>query len=99
MMHGLMCKSLSVHVLLVCSFNSLFSYLVCFYYICCTLQFVSSRYIWIVDKVSTFYRDLSELGMGSMGMKQGPPGMSRDDFDARKADLRRKREMERFSQR
>ncbi|CAD5189912.1 unnamed protein product [Musa acuminata subsp. malaccensis] len=44
-------------------------------------------------------RDLSELGMGSMGMKQGPPGMSRDDFDARKADLRRKREMERFSQR
>ncbi|URE15418.1 DWNN [Musa troglodytarum] len=44
-------------------------------------------------------RDLSELGMGSMGMKQGPPSMSRDDFDARKADLRRKREMERFSQR
>ncbi|URE15417.1 DWNN [Musa troglodytarum] len=43
-------------------------------------------------------RDLSELGMGSMGMKQGPPSMSRDDFDARKADLRRKREMERFSQ-
>ncbi|XP_064957580.1 E3 ubiquitin ligase PQT3-like isoform X2 [Musa acuminata AAA Group] len=47
-------------------------------------------------------RDLSELNMGSMGMNQnqGPSGMSRDDFGARKAaDLRRKREMERLRER
>ncbi|CAL9750984.1 unnamed protein product [Musa acuminata subsp. burmannicoides] len=47
-------------------------------------------------------RDFSELNMGSMGMNQnqGPSGMSRDDFGARKAaDLRRKREMERLRER
>ncbi|CAL9174974.1 unnamed protein product [Musa hybrid cultivar] len=47
-------------------------------------------------------RDLSELNMGSMGMNQnqGPSGMSRDDYGARKAaDLRRKREMERLRER
>ncbi|KAJ8492559.1 hypothetical protein OPV22_014280 [Ensete ventricosum] len=46
-------------------------------------------------------RDLSELNMGGMGMKQnqGPPGMIRDDFEARKADLRRKHEMERLRSR
>ncbi|THU62087.1 hypothetical protein C4D60_Mb01t01460 [Musa balbisiana] len=47
-------------------------------------------------------RDLSELNMGGMGMNQnqGHSGMSRDDFEARKAaDLRRKREMERLRER
>ncbi|WOK91578.1 hypothetical protein Cni_G00269 [Canna indica] len=43
-------------------------------------------------------RDLSELSMGgSINMSQGPPGMSREE--ARKADIRRKREMERLSER
>ncbi|KAK9086874.1 hypothetical protein Syun_029268 [Stephania yunnanensis] len=36
-------------------------------------------------------RDLSELAMGA---KPGPPVMSREEFEARKADLRRKREIE-----
>ncbi|GAV72822.1 DWNN domain-containing protein [Cephalotus follicularis] len=38
------------------------------------------------------HRDLAELGMG---MNTGPPIMSREEFEARKADLRRKRENER----
>ncbi|KAJ8486185.1 hypothetical protein OPV22_018670 [Ensete ventricosum] len=46
-----------------------------------------------------FPRDLSELGMGSMGMNQGPSGMSREEYEARKADLRRKHEMERLNER
>ncbi|OAY60062.1 E3 ubiquitin ligase PQT3-like isoform X3 [Manihot esculenta] len=37
-------------------------------------------------------RDLSEFGMG---MNAGPPAMSREEFEARKADLRRRRENER----
>ncbi|KAK4483614.1 hypothetical protein RD792_010813 [Penstemon davidsonii] len=38
-------------------------------------------------------RDLAELAMG--GFNAGPPIMSREEFEARKADLKRKREMER----
>ena len=38
------------------------------------------------------YRDLADFGMG---LNTGPPMMSREEFEARKADLRRKREMER----
>ncbi|KAL0329492.1 UNVERIFIED_CONTAM: E3 ubiquitin ligase PARAQUAT TOLERANCE 3 [Sesamum radiatum] len=37
-------------------------------------------------------RDLAEL---AMGFNPGPPIMSREEFEARKADLKRKREMER----
>ncbi|XP_021682130.2 E3 ubiquitin ligase PARAQUAT TOLERANCE 3 isoform X2 [Hevea brasiliensis] len=37
-------------------------------------------------------RDLAEFGMG---MNAGPPAMSREEFEARKADLRRRRENER----
>ncbi|XP_072989084.1 E3 ubiquitin ligase PARAQUAT TOLERANCE 3-like isoform X2 [Typha latifolia] len=44
-------------------------------------------------------RDLSELAVSSMGMNMGPPVMSREEFEARKADLRRKREMERLNER
>ncbi|KAH7653125.1 E3 ubiquitin-protein ligase RBBP6 protein [Dioscorea alata] len=44
-------------------------------------------------------RDLSELGMAGVGMNQGPLMMSREEFEARKADFRRKREMERVSER
>nr|XP_009396010.1 PREDICTED: uncharacterized protein LOC103981128 isoform X1 [Musa acuminata subsp. malaccensis] len=44
-------------------------------------------------------RDLSELRMGSMGMNQEPSGMSREEFEARKADLRHKHEMERLNER
>ncbi|KAG0503877.1 hypothetical protein HPP92_003949 [Vanilla planifolia] len=40
-------------------------------------------------------RDLAELGMNGFGMNQGPPLMSRDEFDSRKAEMRRKRDMER----
>lgn len=51
-------------------------------------------------------RDLADFGMG-MGMGMGmngmnvgpPPIMSREEFEARKADLRRKRENERRGQR
>lgn len=56
----------------------------------------------MLTKVCVFFRDLSELNMGGMGMNQnqGHSGMSRDDFEARKvADLRRKREMERLRER
>ncbi|XP_057463478.1 E3 ubiquitin ligase PARAQUAT TOLERANCE 3-like [Actinidia eriantha] len=38
------------------------------------------------------HRDLADFGMG---LNTGPPIMSREEFEARKADLRRKREMER----
>ncbi|RZC52323.1 hypothetical protein C5167_020746 [Papaver somniferum] len=41
-------------------------------------------------------RDLAEIALGS---SQAPPIMSREEFEARKADLRRKREMERRSER
>lgn len=37
--------------------------------------------------------------MGSMGMNQEPSGMSREEFEARKADLRHKHEMERLNER
>lgn len=40
-------------------------------------------------------RDLAELGMNGFSINQGPPLMSREDFDMRKADMRRKREMDR----
>ncbi|KAL0324549.1 UNVERIFIED_CONTAM: E3 ubiquitin ligase PQT3-like [Sesamum calycinum] len=41
-------------------------------------------------------RDLAEL---AMGFNPGPPIMSREEFEARKADLKRKREMERRGER
>ncbi|XP_021655105.2 E3 ubiquitin ligase PARAQUAT TOLERANCE 3 isoform X2 [Hevea brasiliensis] len=41
-------------------------------------------------------RDLAEFGMG---MNAGPPAMSREEFEARKADLRRRRENERRAER
>lgn len=41
-------------------------------------------------------RDLAEF---SMGMNAPPPIMSREEFEARKADLRRKRENERRGER
>lgn len=49
-------------------------------------------------------RDLADfgmgMGMGMNGMNVGPPPiMSREEFEARKADLRRKRENERRGQR
>ncbi|XP_074567368.1 E3 ubiquitin ligase PARAQUAT TOLERANCE 3-like [Curcuma longa] len=47
----------------------------------------------------TVPRDLSELGMGSMGMPQGAPGISREEMEARKADIKRKREMDRLNER
>ncbi|KAF2313107.1 hypothetical protein GH714_009294 [Hevea brasiliensis] len=40
--------------------------------------------------------DLAEFGMG---MNAGPPAMSREEFEARKADLRRRRENERRAER
>ncbi|XP_010540822.1 PREDICTED: E3 ubiquitin-protein ligase RBBP6-like isoform X2 [Tarenaya hassleriana] len=43
------------------------------------------------------HRDLAELGRGMMNMP--PPVMSREEFEARKANLRRKREMERRGER
>lgn len=42
------------------------------------------------------FRDLAEF---SMGMNAPPPVMSREEFEARKADLRRKRENERRGER
>ncbi|KAG6469413.1 hypothetical protein ZIOFF_074130 [Zingiber officinale] len=47
----------------------------------------------------TIPRDLSELGMGSMGMAQGAPGMSREEIEARKVDIKRKREIDRLNER
>ncbi|CAA0823126.1 DWNN domain- a CCHC-type zinc finger [Striga hermonthica] len=41
-------------------------------------------------------RDLAEL---AVGFNSGPPIMSREEFEARKADLKRKREMERRNER
>lgn len=41
-------------------------------------------------------RDLSDFGMG---MNRPPPVMSREEFEARKAEVRRKREMERRGER
>ncbi|EEF31732.1 E3 ubiquitin ligase PQT3-like isoform X2 [Ricinus communis] len=41
-------------------------------------------------------RDLADFGMG---MNAGPPAMSREEFEARKADLRRRRENERRAER
>lgn len=37
------------------------------------------------------YRDLADI---AMGFNTGPPIMSREEFEARKADLKRKRELE-----
>jgi len=42
--------------------------------------------------IMTVFRDLAEF---SMGMNVPPPAMSREEFEARKADVRRKRENER----
>lgn len=50
----------------------------------------------IFDVLLDIYRDLSEF---SMGMNGPPPIMSREEFEARKADLRRKRENERRGER
>jgi E3 ubiquitin-protein ligase RBBP6 len=41
-------------------------------------------------------RDLADFGMG---FNAGPPLMSREEFEARKADLKRKREIERRGER
>lgn len=46
--------------------------------------------------IMTLFRDLAEFGMG---MNVPPPVMSREEFEARKADLRRKRENERRGER
>lgn len=43
-------------------------------------------------------RDLADFGMG-MNVPVRPPLMSREEFEARKADLRRKRENERRGER
>lgn len=51
---------------------------------------------------SPFCRDLAEFGMGmgmGMGMNVPPHIMSREEFEARKADVRRKRENERRGER
>ncbi|CAN6311039.1 unnamed protein product [Urochloa humidicola] len=47
-------------------------------------------------------RDLSELAVNPMGMNMGPPilgNMGREEFDPRKPDHRRRREMDRFNER
>ena len=51
--------------------------------------------IW-TSVVSMLCRDLAEFGMG---MNVAPPIMSREEFEARQADLRRKRENERRGER
>ncbi|MQL81922.1 hypothetical protein Taro_014371 [Colocasia esculenta] len=43
--------------------------------------------------------DLSELSMGGMNPTAFPPGMSREEMEARKAEFRRKREIERRGER
>lgn len=44
-------------------------------------------------------RDLSELAVNAMGINMGPPVMSREEFDPRKPEHRRRREMDRFNDR
>ncbi|XP_074579444.1 E3 ubiquitin ligase PARAQUAT TOLERANCE 3-like [Curcuma longa] len=44
-------------------------------------------------------RDLSQFGVGSMGMGQRPPGMNREEIEARKADIRHKRGMDQLNER
>lgn len=44
-------------------------------------------------------RDLSELAVNPMGINMGPPLVSREEFDPRKPDHRRRHEMDRFSER
>ena len=44
----------------------------------------------------SFFRDLSELAVNSMGMNMGPPVGRREEFEHRKPDGRR-REMDRFN--
>lgn len=44
----------------------------------------------------TVFRDLADF---SMGMNVPPPVMSREEFEARKADMRRKRENDRRPER
>lgn len=46
--------------------------------------------------IMTVFRDLAEF---SMGMNGPPPAMSREEFEARNANLRRKRENERRGER
>lgn len=45
---------------------------------------------------SIFCRDLAEF---RMDLNSGPPAMSREEFEARKADVRRRREHERRAER
>lgn len=45
---------------------------------------------------NTHCRDLADFGMG---FNAGPPLMSREEFEARKSDLKRKRETERRGER
>ncbi|KAF8672578.1 hypothetical protein HU200_049264 [Digitaria exilis] len=42
-------------------------------------------------------RDLSELAVNPMGINMGPPIVGREEFDPRKPDHRRRREMDRFN--
>lgn len=63
----------------------------------CKINAVLKLYepIWLLTigiTILNMYRDLAEF---SMPMNLPPPVMSREEFEARKADLRRKREMER----
>ncbi|XP_062205016.1 E3 ubiquitin ligase PARAQUAT TOLERANCE 3-like isoform X2 [Phragmites australis] len=44
-------------------------------------------------------RDLSELAVNPMGINMGPPVMGREEFDPRKPDHRRRREMDRYNER
>ncbi|KAJ1295485.1 hypothetical protein BS78_01G228100 [Paspalum vaginatum] len=44
-------------------------------------------------------RDLSELAVNPMGINMGPPIVSREEFDPRKPDHRRRREMDRLNER
>ncbi|OQU91736.1 hypothetical protein SORBI_3001G241100 [Sorghum bicolor] len=44
-------------------------------------------------------RDLSELAVNTMGLNMGPPVVSREEFDPRKPEHRRRREMDRFNER
>lgn len=45
------------------------------------------------------FRDLSELAVNTMGINMGPPVVNREEFDPRKPEHRRRREMDRFNER
>ena len=66
----------------------------CLSYCMCRSLFFGKPNCYIINL--NVFRDLAEF---SMGMNVPPPVMSREEFEARKADLRRKRENERRSER